>query len=271
MTTARSTINHGATHGSGRDVWDRLWRHRRAAPGDDVWLRRERLGARWQHAVAAVRAAFGTLHGLRTIELGAGRGDFSALMAGEGAAPTLIDYSEPGLDQARTRFDRLGLTANFVRSDMFDLGNDLVGKFDVAMSLGVVEHFRGTDRTRAIRTHLNVLRPGGVCLISVPNAACLTYRAWKMSLEIRRWWPYGLEIPYWRRELTSRAVRAGLIEVQVVGTGFWQSVGDHLLHCVLGQSHDWTARRSFCDNRLGISLLLIGHRPPETTETRESP
>jgi SAM-dependent methyltransferase len=192
-------------------------------------------------------------------------------MASEGAAPTLVDYSEPALEQARARFDRLGLTANFVRSDMFDIGNDLAGKFDVAMSLGVVEHFRGTDRTRAIRTHVGVLRPSGVCLISVPNAACLTYRAWKMSLEIRRWWPYGIEIPYRRRELTGRALRAGLVEVHVVGTGFWQSVGDHLLHGVLEQSRDWAACRSFCDNRLGVSLLLIGRRPPRTTETRLSP
>jgi SAM-dependent methyltransferase len=187
-------------------------------------------------------------------------------MADEGAAPTLVDYSEPALEQARARFVRLGLTANFVRSDMFDIGNDLAGRFDVAMSLGVVEHFRGMDRTRAIRTHYDALRPGGVCLISVPNAACLTYRAWKMSLEIRRWWPYGVEIPYRRRELTARALRAGLADVHVVGTGFWQSVGDHLLHGLLGQSHDWAARRSFCDNRLGISLLLIGRRPLKATE-----
>ena len=116
-----------------------------------------------------------------------------------------------------------------------------------------------------IRAHHDVLRPGGLALISVPNAACASYRVWKMLLEVPRWWPYGLEIPYSRAELVRRAATAGFTQIQVFATGFWQSLGDHWLRgfpwrCLKQRHPDWSARRSRLDELMGAVLLLTARR-----------
>ena len=129
------------------------------------------------------------------------------------------------------------------------------------MSLGVIEHFRGENRQRILRAHFDVIRDGGICIVGVPHASCPPYRLWKLCLESIRWWPYGLEIPYTKRELRNRALQAGFHNPSVHCIGFWQSIGDFWLKDVLRKNVDWVDRKSWLDRWWGANLLVIAKRP----------
>lgn len=238
-------------------VWDYLWSHRPAAPRDDQLLAREEEGPRFRKLMQRVDLLLGGAEGLRSIELGSGRGDVSALLAKRGAEVTLLDRSEAALREARWRFDRLNLDARYTSDDM--LGNlaSRAGSFDLSLSLGVVEHFVRDDRTRVIEAHRRVLRPGGLAMISVPHAWCVPYRVWKAYLELRGWWPYGMELPYARRELRRRCLEAGFTQVELFSFGFWQSVGDHWIKRLLGRGPDWMSKRSVLDRWFGFGLVAF--------------
>jgi cyclopropane fatty-acyl-phospholipid synthase-like methyltransferase len=203
---------------------------------------------------------FGSIRGLRSIELGCGRGDLSVLLAEAGAEVTLLDSSERALEVARRRFDRLGLSARFEQGDMQSRTNS-PRHFDLAVSLGVVEHFVGEARSHALRAHIEALRPGGLALISVPYRWCPPYRLWKAYLELRGWWPYGVERPYSRVEIVRRARRAGFTQPITRLFGFWQSVSDHWLRRLGAKEPNWWAEDSPLDRWLGSVLLLAATAP----------
>lgn len=266
-------------------AWERLWTHVPSDRRDDALIARERRSLRWKLVQQRLRAAFGSLAGLRTIELGSGRGDLSLLLAQAGAKVTLLDGSARALQQARHRFDRLNqscggiadartsltqdsgggrfarrVDASFVQGDLFECNPSWAGEYDVALSSGVIEHFAGETRTAAVAAHRTALRKGGLAIISVPNAWCLPYRLWKSYLEIRGWWPYGFERPYSARELADRARRVGLDNVFATSIGFLQSVGDHLGRGVFGRGADFADRASCLDPLMGMSVVLFGQR-----------
>lgn len=241
-------------------VWNHLWDHTPSAAKDDWLIERESRSPRWSAVARRLLSRFGTLRGLRTIELGCGRGDLSVLLAREGAEVTLLDVSGKALDQARRRFERLDLPATFVQSDFQQAAPASTVRFHVSLSSGVIEHFEHEDRTRAVEAHLNFLHDRGLAVISVPNARCLPYRLWKLFLEFRGCWPYGVEIPYTRSELRRRTRAAGAVPDEVLGVGFWQSVGDHWMRGVFKKSCDWVEARSVCDHLMGMSLVLFARK-----------
>ena len=231
-------------------------------------MERERASKRWALIVERLEATFGSLRGLTTVELGSGRGDLSALLAERGAEVTLIDSCAQALDQARTRFDRLGLPAWFKQADFFDSG--FVGRnlYDVSLSSGVIEHFIGDERTRSIKAHRVVLKDRGMTMISVPHAHCPPYRLWKRYLELRGWWPYGTERPYAKRELTRRTIEAGFAETESQCTGLLQSIGSHWVQRLFGVRPAWTDRSCALDSLMGSTLIMFGYtrlatKPPQ--------
>lgn len=258
-TTVSSPLDPNAT---GAVVWDRLWQSEPSLAKDDTLLTRERNHPRWSWIRRRLEQTFGSLQGLRTVELGSGRGDLSALLAQHGANVTLLDTSEHALRQAQHRFNRLGLSAAFEKGDLFDASALKKTTFDVALSSGVIEHFVDEQRTQSIAAHASAVRTGGVVVLSVPHAHCPTYRLWKLYLECRRWWPYGLELPYSRRELTRRASQSGLSELESVVYGFWQSIGDHGLKTIFGRTPDWSNHHSWLDRWFGATLVLMGRKTP---------
>ncbi|MCP4592617.1 MAG: class I SAM-dependent methyltransferase [bacterium] len=250
---------------SGVQVWESLWRGAPDSTGDLARIRREERSQRWAYVLRTLISTFGGIEGLRVVELGSGRGDLSALLAMRGARVTLVDYSDSALWQARQRFDALKLDAEFVRGDLLgDLGA-LAGRFDVSCSLGVIEHFRGRRRRQTLAAHHRVLGPRGVAIVSVPHAWGLSYRLWKLYLELRGWWPYGLEIPYSKGELRLLAGMVGFAETELHCAGLWQSIGDHWCRTALGTAPDWVERSSRLDSAIGATLTLAawnGRRGP---------
>src|SRR5581483_268199 len=180
-----------------------------------------------------VTARLGGFAGLRAIEIGAGRGTNAQLYAERGASVTLLDQLELPLEQARMLFAEEGLELETIRGDVFALPGELLGRFDVSMSFGLCEHFLGERRLAVIRAHLELLRPGGIAFLGVPNRWSPVYRAWKKALELSGSWPFGTESPFSAGEAAKLARAAGGEPLAPAYGSFAATVVDHGLNQLL--------------------------------------
>jgi SAM-dependent methyltransferase len=161
---------------------------------------------------------------LRVIELGGGSGTNAALLARRGADVTVLDYSEKALVRSRDFFAGNNVVAEFVCRDALDLPAILHEQFDVSMSFGLSEHFRGEQRLLINKSHIDVLKKGGIALISVPNSLNPPYRIYKFAAEILGVWKAGEEHPYTRGELKSICARLGIKQYVFVGDSVYSSL-----------------------------------------------
>lgn len=210
--------------------WGRQWR---GEPLDLGAPEAEARTPRWRAQEELVAERLGSFTGLRAIELGAGRGLNGFLFAERGASVTLLDNVPLALEQAQTLFEAHGLSFTAADVDLFELPDELRGVFDVSMSYGLCEHFLGERRLAVVRAHLDVLRPGGLALIGVPNRHGVVYRAWKKALTASGSWPLGTEEPFTAAELTTLARSAGGEPLAPRFGSFTASVVNHGVNQVL--------------------------------------
>jgi SAM-dependent methyltransferase len=233
MSAATTTTNQAAIP----NTWDKLYDGPDLALADQR-LTIERTRRRWQTYHRYLEATYPG-QTLSSVELGAGGGDLSILLAQLGHKVTLVDFSEKALAHASYRFDRLGLSADFIQADLFEFMHTHAGRFDLSGSLGVAEHFSGQNRHDVIRAHQAVLRVGGTTFISVPNARCVPYRLWKKYLELRDYWPYGYEAPFSPASLKRFASQNGLTPKACYQTGFSASIDGCLILPATGKRLGW--------------------------------
>lgn len=110
------------------------------------------------------------LRGKRVLELGAG--DSSILLALSRhlrSASTFVglDYSNAGCASLARRARGAGVDVQVVNTDMFSPPQELVGKFDVVYSVGLVEHFVQLSQVLAAKGRF--LAPGGMVFTLIPN------------------------------------------------------------------------------------------------------
>jgi len=105
--------------------------------------------------------------GSRYIEIGCAPGKILAWAAQALKADvTGLDYSKEGIAKCCKLFEALELKGTFFHDDLFNHHMPL-GSFDVVASFGVIEHF--DDVRPAVQRHIDLVKPGGVALIAVPN------------------------------------------------------------------------------------------------------
>jgi 2-polyprenyl-3-methyl-5-hydroxy-6-metoxy-1,4-benzoquinol methylase len=202
-------------------LWDSLWLSAPPRIRELVYsVFKEERGSVWKQMQAEVGTAGMDFKGLDVIEIGAGSGTFAAIFARRGANVTVLDYSENALDASRRLFADLGVDARFVQADALSLDPSLLGRFDVSMSFGLAEHFVGEDRRRIVKSHFDLLRPGGLAFVSVPNRHCMPYRLWKAKRELLGRWNFGLEVPFSRSELRTIAAQVGARDCRFIGSSF---------------------------------------------------
>jgi len=199
------------------ELWDQVWQNTSSVEKDIFDLVKEENCIRWQRIEGIVLREFGTFKDLKVIEIGAGAGTNAALMAKKGAKVTILDYSEKALGRAHEFFERNGLTAEFIKQDALALTAEVPVDYDVSMSFGLTEHFKGSDRININKAHFDVLRKGGIALISVPNKYNLPYRIFKFIAEHTGKWPVGEEFPYSRKEFRSICMLIGIKEYSFFG------------------------------------------------------
>jgi 2-polyprenyl-3-methyl-5-hydroxy-6-metoxy-1,4-benzoquinol methylase len=105
--------------------------------------------------------------GSHYIEIGCAPGKLLAWVASVLKADVAgLDYSEPGIAKCRALFDVLGLKVDLYHDDFFNHRLP-PASFDVVTSFGVIEHF--DDARPVVLRHLDLVKPGGVALIAIPN------------------------------------------------------------------------------------------------------
>ncbi len=140
----------------------------------------------WLHHVSRSYAAEHFLSALgrsvkpgpaKIIEIGSAPGAFlNECHRRFGFEPYGVEFSPVGASVNRENFKSWGLDPNHVfESDFFanDFQSANRAQFDVVVSRGFIEHF--TDLTPVIDAHVNLLKPGGILVISIPNYSGLNY------------------------------------------------------------------------------------------------
>lgn len=92
--------------------------------------------------------------------------------------------------------------------DVLDMSVD--AEFDVVFSVGLIEHFSVEDTAKAIKAHFDILRPGGIAIISFPSPTFL-YRATRMVAEMLRLWIFHDERPLEDEEVDTTLSECGTV------------------------------------------------------------
>lgn len=184
-------------------LWDNLWKE--TSKEEDLYnLKREENSVRWKRIEKLVLRKFKSFKNLKVIEVGAGAGTLSLLFAKKKAKITILDYSKKAIARSRVFFSRHKEKANFILADALNLPSKLKGKYDVAMSFGLAEHFQGKQRTEIIKSHFDLIDKGLV-IISVPYKYNFPYQLNKTIRKILGLWKFGEEYPYSRKEFLNIA------------------------------------------------------------------
>jgi SAM-dependent methyltransferase len=120
-----------------------------------------------------------------------------------------------------------------VERDLFELPAELRDRFDVAMSFGLCEHFIQHRRQRVVAAHVEVLKPGGLAVVNVPNRLSPPYRAWMAWQKRRGRWQLGTEVPFSGTELSDLAKLGGGVPLRPVYIGGLGTLINHGLNSAL--------------------------------------
>jgi 2-polyprenyl-3-methyl-5-hydroxy-6-metoxy-1,4-benzoquinol methylase len=105
--------------------------------------------------------------GCRVLEVGCAPGGFLLWFALTRKVHACgVDYARKSCRQTLRYFADAGAIADIREEDIIQTTFE-PGSFDVVYSLGVVEHY--TDPAPIVQKHLEMLKPGGIAIITVPN------------------------------------------------------------------------------------------------------
>jgi 2-polyprenyl-3-methyl-5-hydroxy-6-metoxy-1,4-benzoquinol methylase len=185
--------------------WDENWRRAstKAISSENnsgesfVW---QRLKTSISSALAAAGISKGKL-----IEIGAGGSEWMSLFHSTyGFSVDGLDYSEVGCQRTREILEASSISGNVFYADMFAAPSDLLGKYDLVVSFGLVEHFE--DTSAAIQACASFARPGGLVITTIPNMAGL--HGWLYRIYDRK--VYEMHVPLTLDALTQAHTDAGL-------------------------------------------------------------
>ena len=117
------------------------------------------------------------LNGAKVVEIGSAPGNYVSEFGRRlGCIPHGVEYSEVGVEVNRRVFSEHGFDPdNVIHADLFsdEFGTRYKEQFDAVISKGFIEHFE--DVPAVIDRHMNLLKPGGYLIVTVPNLRGLNY------------------------------------------------------------------------------------------------
>jgi SAM-dependent methyltransferase len=111
---------------------------------------------------------------LSILEIGGAPGQYLAYIAKKFHYDIhALDYSVIGHRKMQENFALLNLKATIYQRDLLENDFQDLPRFDIIYSLGFVEHF--LDLGLVVQKHLDLLKPGGILLIGMPNLLGINY------------------------------------------------------------------------------------------------
>lgn len=197
-----------------RQFWDSYWSDRRATLAARSMTRvLDRIKLEY---LLAILPASGM-----TLEVGAGAGRLSCLLAMAGYRTVCLDISREALRSARRNYETIRMEGQFVAGDGARLPiKD--GAFDVVLSTGLLEHF--ADPSPIVRDMVRVLKPGGLFYSDIVPKKFSLFRSldWVGDLK-RAVTGRGIEKLFERSftqgEILELLKKQGLVEARVFPAG----------------------------------------------------
>jgi 2-polyprenyl-3-methyl-5-hydroxy-6-metoxy-1,4-benzoquinol methylase len=259
------------------EIWEDIWSSDSAEEHFLEWLARDSHSARTEKINRYIEKHTARPQDPDVLELGSGMGVYSFIFGKNGARVTLLDSNKTVLDKAKAIFDKEGIKAKFLLENAFHASKKVETRFDIVMSFGFVEHFKYPERYAAIKAHYDLLRAGGVLIISVPNLLFFPHEAMKLFLTIRKKWRLGYERSFSRIELAKIAKKLKLKNPKIIGSSFiydfrkylriyrTSSIGRRLFGEAKGKNRDrplifqnGDKPHFFFDDFLGADIVLLG-------------
>ncbi|MCI0511982.1 class I SAM-dependent methyltransferase [candidate division KSB1 bacterium] len=181
---------------STRRHWEEFWDQKQAI--HEVYDNAERI-------VAQIKHVAGDLTGKQVLEVGAGSGRDSLMLAQAGAKVTVLDYADNSLRIIQHVFQAAPDRVALIKGDAFDLPLKSES-FDVVFHQGLLEHF--TDPLPILEENYRVLKSGGLLLVDVPQKFHI-YTAIKHLLIATNRWFAGWETEFTMPGLMRLVQRAG--------------------------------------------------------------
>ncbi|MFX1579726.1 MAG: class I SAM-dependent methyltransferase [Promethearchaeota archaeon] len=163
---------------AGQRYWDSQYQRIR---GKSSWKQRGKFGTStyadyilWENVY---RRVFHKATKWKVLEVGSAPG-VHLLQIAEAfdIVPYGIDYSLNGIRINRTVFSENGIDPdNAIHADFFseEIQLQYRSSFDVVISRGFIEHFK--DVQHVVELHLNLLKPGGFLVVTIPNLLGIYY------------------------------------------------------------------------------------------------
>ena len=150
------------------------------------------------------------------IEIGCARSQWLPYFAlNFGLAVTGLDYSPTGCDQERQILARAGVSGDVICANLFEPPEQMLGRFDMLWTNGVLEHF--DDTAAALRAFTAFLKTGGLMITLIPNMRGLVGTVQRILGPST----YAIHVPLTRDELRNAHTAAGL---QIVRCDYVMSV-----------------------------------------------
>jgi len=119
----------------------------------------------------------------------------------------VYDNNETGL----VKFKKRHGNSKFIHvhcEDVLDMKKDQ--RHDFVFSVGLIEHFSKDDTKRAISAHFDILKPGGIAVISYPTPTIL-YKISRRICELSGMWIFHDERPLYKNEVEEAVASFGRI------------------------------------------------------------
>jgi ubiquinone/menaquinone biosynthesis C-methylase UbiE len=189
---------------STRHHWEEFWQRKQNV--QKVYDNSERI-------VSHIRDIIDDLNGKKILEVGAGTGRDSFLLAEAGAEVTVLDYADNSLFIIKNILHDTPVKLDLIKGDAFQLPFK-ANSFDLVFHQGLLEHFE--EPQLILNENFRILKNNGLLLVDVPQKYHVYTIIKKLLIALNRWFA-GWETEFTVSQLQTKISSAGFLIVQCYG------------------------------------------------------
>lgn len=122
----------------------------------------------------------------------------------------VVDKDEYGLSLLRDKVRKSPVPVRLRCEDVLLLNPPSPARADLVFSLGLIEHFDRDGTDRAIQVHFDLLRPGGIAIVTFPTPTTL-YGVTRGCIELMGRWLFHDERPLEFAEVLGTLQKRGTL------------------------------------------------------------